>query len=233
MKRFFATVAAVGFVLLGAAVPAAAQQAFQLQPFEYDPDNLCDVTAQWQDGTIVLEKNCPTATNAAAGVEIISDLEGGSIAELTELNFEYENGGHCGAGAPRFNVVVDGQTYFLGCTQGTHTDLGNGWTRVEYTVTDFTAAGIPTTGTLEDLYIIFDEGTDTPPGGTIGTPGSVTIDNISINGDVVGDSAKPMTKDECKEGGWKNFQDPSFKNQGECVSWVVSNRGGRGRGVRR
>lgn len=30
----------------------------------------------------------------------------------------------------------------------------------------------------------------------------------------------PTTKDECKKGGWKNFTNPSFKNQGDCVSFV-------------
>jgi hypothetical protein len=174
----------------------------------------------------VLAKNCPTATNAAAGVDIISPLEGGSISALTELNFDCQNGGHCGAGAPRFNVVVSGQTFFLGCASGTHTDLGNGWTHVELGPTDFAAAGIPATGTLDDLLIIFDEGTDTPATGLIGTPGTVTIDNVSVNGDVVGDSTKPTSMDQCKNGGWMTFQDPSFKNQGQCVSFVVSHRGG-------
>jgi hypothetical protein len=227
MKSFKSTVAAAFLVLLGGVGSAFAQDAFGLEPFEYDPDDACDVTAQWQNGTIVLAKNCPTATNAAAGIDIISELEGGSISALTELNFEYQSGGHCGAGAPRFNVVVDGTTYFLGCTAGTHTDLGNGWVRVEFTAADFAAAGIPTTGTLDDLMIIFDEGTDTPTGGTIGTAGTVTLDNISVNGEVVGDSAKPTSKDDCKNGGWMDFQDPSFKNQGQCVSYVVSQRGGR------
>jgi hypothetical protein len=219
MKNFIAGVCLTVFAAAGSAL---AQDAFQLQPFVYNPDNACAVTAQWQNGVIVLAKNCTTATNASAGVDIISPLEGQSISNLTELNFDYLNGGHCGAGAPRFNVVVDGTTYFLGCAYGTHTDLGNGWTHVVYTAADFAAAGIPTTGTLEDLLIIFDEGTDTAGG----TPGTITIDNVSVNGVTVGDSTKPASMDECKNGGWRNFQDPSFKNQGQCVSFVVSHRGG-------
>jgi hypothetical protein len=226
MNRFRSILAISSFVLLATAGSVFAQSAFELQPFEYDPDNLCDITAQWQNGTIVLAKNCPTATVAAAGIDVISPLEGGSISELTELDFSYQNGGHCGSGAPRFNVVVDGATYFLGCAGGTQTDLGTGWTHVVFGPAEFAAAGIPTTGTLEDIMIIFDEGTDTVPGGTIGTPGTVTLDDISVNGEVVGDSAKPTSKDDCKNGGWMNFQDPAFKNQGQCVSYVVSNRGG-------
>lgn len=34
----------------------------------------------------------------------------------------------------------------------------------------------------------------------------------------------PTSKDECKNGGWMTFNNPVFKNQGQCVSSVVSNR---------
>jgi len=33
-------------------------------------------------------------------------------------------------------------------------------------------------------------------------------------------SCLPTTKDECKDGGWRNF--PDFKNQGQCVSFVAT-----------
>jgi len=29
----------------------------------------------------------------------------------------------------------------------------------------------------------------------------------------------PTNKDECKKGGWESFTNPSFKNQGQCVSY--------------
>ena len=29
--------------------------------------------------------------------------------------------------------------------------------------------------------------------------------------------------DECKDGGWMTFNSPTFKNQGDCVSYVQSN----------
>ena len=227
MKKMQFALAAAVVIMLGSAGSVFAQGALQATPFEWDPDNLCDVTAAWQDGEIVLAKNCPTATNAAAGVDLITPLEGGPVSALTSLSFDYENGGHCGAGAPRFNVVVDGAYYFLGCAAGEQTDLGNGWTRVTFDAADLAAAGVPATGTLDDLMIIFDEGIDTPAGGTIGTPGRVVIDNIAVNGVRAGDAARPTTKDQCKNGGWMTFQDPSFKNQGQCVSAVTSQRGGK------
>lgn len=36
------------------------------------------------------------------------------------------------------------------------------------------------------------------------------------------DPVVPLSKDECKKGGWANFTDPTFKNQGQCVSFVAT-----------
>ena len=33
----------------------------------------------------------------------------------------------------------------------------------------------------------------------------------------------PTDKNQCKNGGWQTFNNPSFKNQGQCVSYVQSN----------
>lgn len=32
----------------------------------------------------------------------------------------------------------------------------------------------------------------------------------------------PTNKDQCKNGGWQTFNNPAFKNQGDCVSFVAS-----------
>ncbi|MCZ2823028.1 MULTISPECIES: hypothetical protein [unclassified Modestobacter] len=40
--------------------------------------------------------------------------------------------------------------------------------------------------------------------------------------DGIADTAPPASKDECKEGGWASFNNPSFRNQGQCVSGVVT-----------
>ena len=34
----------------------------------------------------------------------------------------------------------------------------------------------------------------------------------------------PTDKDQCKNDGWKTFTNPAFKNQGDCVSFVVSHK---------
>jgi hypothetical protein len=32
----------------------------------------------------------------------------------------------------------------------------------------------------------------------------------------------PTSKDQCKDGGWQSFDNPTFKNQGDCVSYVAT-----------
>jgi hypothetical protein len=32
----------------------------------------------------------------------------------------------------------------------------------------------------------------------------------------------PTSKEQCKKGGWKNFTNAGFKNQGDCVSYVAT-----------
>jgi hypothetical protein len=54
---------------------------------------------------------------------------------------------------------------------------------------------------------------------------SSVVSGSVLTGDVVVVDAPPFptSKDECKNGGWRNF--PGFKNQGDCVSFVAT--GGR------
>jgi hypothetical protein len=240
----------LAIVVLGASAAAfggiamAAPPPFGLQPFTFVgaaedcgpgyPAGSNIVTAEWVNTTgnpapsILLQKDGLTSDCSAAGVDIITPLEGGPVTALTELNYDYKTGEHCGAGAPRFNIQTEGGTaVLLGCTFGTHTDLGNGWTHVEFNAAQIAVAAASTGGTtLQDVYIIFDEGTDTPAGGTVGTPGTVHIDNISVNNQVVGSPTSPTGKDSCKGGGWQNLTGANgqpFKNQGDCVSYSATN----------
>ncbi|RJR14884.1 hypothetical protein C4579_03755 [Candidatus Microgenomates bacterium] len=47
------------------------------------------------------------------------------------------------------------------------------------------------------------------------------IDSVELSSDPV--LVSPTSKDECKKGGWMSFNNPTFKNQGDCVSFVQSN----------
>ena len=53
--------------------------------------------------------------------------------------------------------------------------------------------------------------------------GTADISNIRVNGTLeVPLVGPPTSKDECKKGGWQQFNNPSFKNQGDCASFVAS-----------
>jgi len=155
-----------------------------------------DGTANPGGGTthqgILLSKNGPTSDCSAAVVTIGGFVAGGT---LSALGFDYRLGGHCGGGAPRFNVTdTSNNTYFFGCNTGTAStspqDPAN-WSRVT-----FNAAGGPYPGAegfvfgpggtpVQSIAIVFDEGTDTP---TVDAPAGVglaTIDNIRINNTLI------------------------------------------------
>jgi hypothetical protein len=38
----------------------------------------------------------------------------------------------------------------------------------------------------------------------------------------------PTLKDNCKNDGWKIFNNPTFKNQGDCISWIQSSPKAKG-----
>jgi hypothetical protein len=245
-KTIFTAVAATAFAVAGiggamagvtpqASTPTTSSTtpAFGLQPFEFVgaagdcgpgyPAGTDTVTARWDSTTgnpapsILLEKTGLITNCAAAGVDIIDPaVENGPASGIDELNFDFK--GYCGAGAPRFNIASGNKTAFLGCaggTVGTAGAAGSGYTHVEFTQAQIDAAllaaGIAPGDNVDDLYIIFDE------------IGSTNIDNISVNGDVVGSPTFPITAEDCKNGGYKNpnFY-VSFKNQGDCVSYVAT-----------
>jgi hypothetical protein len=130
-----------------------------------------------------------TTPTVAAGVVLIKGVEGMDANQLTGLAWDHREDGHCGAGAPRWNIGVStptgDQTIFLGCSAAVHTDAGtgsgHGWCTDTQTVPDF-----PAGTTIRYLAIVFDEGNDTPnlpPAGcdqeqVVG--GFVHLDNITV-----------------------------------------------------
>ena len=142
---------------------------------------------------LYLQKLTTTATNAA-GFAVISGVAGQSFSDLS-LSWLRRGDGHCGAGAPRWNVGVKGgtigadYTVFLGCSHAEHSPTAS----TDWTSDAFSPAYIATTqlttvlgfsadqaadieaGTVTSLAIIFDEGTDVGPG-------FVFLDNITVIG---------------------------------------------------
>ncbi len=147
------------------------------------PDNLGPNPNDDQQYGLLLSKNGPTTDCSAAG----ADITGVKGITLTELGFDYRNGTHCGAGAPRFNVAATDGFHFLGgCSNSTQTPAPQdptAWTRVRINPTNAAQAFPPiaTGATVISIEIVFDEGTDTAGG----SPGLAVIDNIDINATLV------------------------------------------------
>ena len=140
---------------------------------------------------LLLVKTGPTTNFAAAG----ASLNGVKGITLTELGFDIRTGSHCGAGAPRFNVVTtDGVRHFVGCSSPppTVTAASPAWQRLRLGFVPLVCSGVSgfnastgilecITGVVQSITIIFDEGTDTPF-----ESGLAVLDNIDVNGTLVG-----------------------------------------------
>lgn len=152
-----------------------------------------DSSDQRNEG-LILSKVGPTNNFASAVAQLIN-VKG---MTLTELGYDIRKpgpgtslgpqGSHCGAGAPRFNIVTTADTYFLGCTSPAPTEIvtTGGWIRLRWTpVVAFSATTFalgPVAGTVQRIVIVFDEGQDTGPDFF----GAAVLDNIDVNGTLVG-----------------------------------------------
>ncbi len=141
---------------------------------------------------LLLSKNGPTPNCSSAGAEI-KGVKGMVVDADFALGFDYRDGGHCGAGAPRFNVSYDPPTgpdasIFVGCANAPKVDAPQDpaeWTRtrsilVTCGVECFPTA-VPLNSRIKSIDIVFDEGTDTANNDTEGV-GLAVIDNIYIDG---------------------------------------------------
>jgi hypothetical protein len=180
-------------------------------PFEFDPNGTYLVRATWQTGIgcpqsagcggdpqdnrnegLLLVKTGPTSTVAAAGARLLGPAVKG--VTLTELGYDIRKpglvvdprGSHCGAGAPRFDVVTsDGVTHFIGCNSPPPEQTvltGLGWIRLRWGAAQLAAAFPPITTSVSSITIIFDEGQDTGPDNF----GLAVLDNIDVNGSIAG-----------------------------------------------
>ncbi len=208
MKKFLI----VGVLATALAFTATASAA--LVPGVFDPGNTGCVEATFikKTKTLHLEKNCPTATNAAAGAEVT----GVSGQTFQSASFTLASASQCQGGSPRFNIDTTTGFFFLGCNNVAPTTNANGTVTYTFTAATLAAAGqqVPTpTGTIESVSVLID------------VQGTADLTKVLVNGKLQklapgkADVARP-----CKKGGWKTFTNPTFKNQGQCVKYVVHGR---------
>ena len=136
---------------------------------------------------LLLNKNGITPDCSSSGARITGFNRGTTI---TELGFDYRTGGHCGAGAPRFNVVTtSGTRYFFGCIYGLHAPAPQDplqWTRVRFVAPTPGAEGfVFGSSEVQSISIVFDEGTDTASPDDPNGVGLAVLDNIDINGNLI------------------------------------------------
>jgi len=138
---------------------------------------------------LLLSKNGPTADCSSSGATI-RGVGGLLVTPTFELGFDYRNGGHCGAGAPRYNVVTTGtpSAHFVGgCANGVQTPAPQDpteWTRARFTIAQAVPPLVPGTR-IVSINLIFDEGTDAPSLQDPNGVGLAVVDNLDINGQLI------------------------------------------------
>ena len=198
------TMTALAMATSLATIAAEAQVSrLRVKAAKFDPERVCDANAAWIRNiglasfndkfayAFRMHKLCSTDTNAAS-FGLISGVKGQTLIGTEALGYDYKNVNagflaHCGAGAPRFNVLMsDGTFSFIGCSAGTKTESprGTGWTQVRFNPQDPAQSfpTVPTNATIESIALVFDEGSDV---GFNGSP-EIVLENIVVNGKIAG-----------------------------------------------
>ena len=185
----------------GGELGGEAESELAIQPIVNDPTNSDTVGAALLDAAgvpvssqsasntgnvaLALSKTAHAPAGTSAGAQLVPAE---NLTKLTELGFDVRQGGHCTANSPHFLVVTsDDITHVLtGCANGTiQTAPAQGWIRVRFDPANPAQASPPVAPgqQIKSITIVLDEGPEaTPkPGG-----GLVVLDNIDVNGVIVG-----------------------------------------------
>ena len=100
---------------------------------------------------------------------------------------------------------------FLGCNNVTPTANSDGTVTYTFSASNLQPQIAGTTpGTITGVSIVLD------------VQGTADISNITVNGKLEKPvPARVAAFAKCKNGGWKTMTNPSFKNQGQCVSYLA------------
>ncbi|HEX8591247.1 MAG TPA: hypothetical protein VF696_00645 [Candidatus Paceibacterota bacterium] len=184
------------------------------------------------------------------GVAVFEVATSTTFADLNSLSVDYNvTDDSCMGGSPRFQIRVDtgsgiknifsylGATpNYTGCPLNTWVDSGD----LLSSGRTLDTSQLPG-GTFYDSYehalsaygsypvvsvqLVVDAGWASGD-----AEQTVIFDNVEIDGTTHDFTpsppppAEPTNKDQCKNGGWKTFTNPSFKNQGQCVSHAQHER---------
>jgi hypothetical protein len=182
-----------------------------------------------------------TQTDGGIDFTVPSDL---TVAGLNTLSTDYKfTDGTCSQGSPRFQINVDSKNVFvyLGTqTPSTNTCAGTTYTNSNNVISSTSMVDATQLGGGYETWSDFqaDHATDAVTGIQLVVDGYTSdsivaqFDNTMINSTLYNyEPTTPATADSCKNGGWMSVTDSnggSFKNQGDCVSWVQHNVNGHG-----
>jgi hypothetical protein len=173
--------------------------------------------------TMVMIMTAPTeaATEVVTGTATTSGGNG-----ITTTDFVYSSPGILGSGTMHFDFVlipVPGGFRTQGTGVVTRSD-GATLTGTETGTGDLTTSPFPVV-----IQFTVTAGT----GALAGATGEIVLTGTSRGPGAIGDvfamtgtltTPVPTDKDQCKKGGWQNLADDQgepFKNQGQCVSFVM------------
>jgi hypothetical protein len=157
--------------------------------------------------------------HAAASYQLLVDLNGDAAGGFTTFVYEpYQNG-----------------TVTPGVWQQWDVDAGQFWSSRSFsegTCSVVSGAGGAPFYTLAGLKASCPGATVLGFGVNVGTfnPGyDVYVDGVNFDGDIYNFEVttpvtQPSNADQCKKGGYKDFTNPTYKNQGQCVSAVNSQK---------
>lgn len=184
--------------------------------------------ATLEDGQVTLISN-GTVPFSAVSFDVAA---GTTVADIDSLSAVLVAAA-CGGGSPRFqiNTAVGNIHVYLGtapnwdaCTAG---DTGNLLATADLRVDtsqvggmfyDTWAHAVALVGNqlVTDLLLVADSGW------LLGSQ-TVVVESVTIDGTLIDfEPATPTSKQMCKDGGWRDFEDLGFKNQGDCVSYVAT-----------
>ena len=158
-------------------------------------------------------KTCPTTANAEAG----ADITGFEGQQFVSGSFTLASTSQCYGGAPRFTILMtSGKIFFVSCNLVTPRINPDGTATYVFNASTLPAEFVPV-GTIKQVDIALD------------VQGASDITRIFFNGvRQLPAGTGPLSKAECKNGGWKTFADPKFKNQGQCIAFF-NHHNGRGK----
>jgi hypothetical protein len=155
------------------------------------------------------------------------------LATVGEPSLDYTN---TSGGAPGFQLVVDFDNDGTndGILVGEPAADGNDWWASngskpfvkEHAPSHTGGSGSDNHGTLDQWRTAFPTAQVTAFGFSLGSgmKGDGVLNAITFAGSRYSFAVILTSKDECKSGGWATSTLPTYRNQGECVSWFATSK---------